>query len=197
MICQDEVRARATDRGNCLLHDGAFVDPSPFRGRSDQTVLPAHGIRREGRVESLSRCSDHVQIGKGGLHHHNVRTLLQVEGDLPERFAEVGGIFLVGAAVTEPGDGIRGLPERTVERGGMLRRVREDRSLLESLAVQGGADGGDLAVHHRTRGHEVRSGARLAHRGLREQLDRGVVADSPVPDHAAMPMVRVLAQTDI
>src|SRR5439155_1613557 len=78
---------------------------------------------------------------------------------------------------------IRGLPEGGVERGRMLRRVGEDRGPFESMAVQGGADSGDLAVHHRTRSHDIRAGARLTQRNFLEQLNGSVVVDPSVPDN--------------
>ena len=79
----------------------------------------------------------------------------------------------------------------------MLRCVREDRRLLEPVAVQGRADSADLAVHHRAWSYEVGPRACLAHGRLGEQFEGGVVVDSTIPDYAAMPVVGIFAEADI
>src|SRR5205814_3992474 len=119
------------------------------------------------------------------------------EGDLAKRFAEIGRILLIATTVPEPRSGIRRVPERTVKRGGVLRRIREDRRLLEPLPVERGPDSRHLPIHHRTRSDDVHAGTRMAHGGLREELDGCVVVNAPASNHPAMPVIGVPAEADV
>ena len=59
------------------------------------------------------------------------------------------------------------------------------------------ADRADAAVHHVARSDGVSAGLDVADRGTREQLERLVVGDLSVPDHAAVAVRRVLAEADV
>ena len=70
--------------------------------------------------------------------------------------------------------------------------------MLESVGVERGADGADLAVHHPARRHDVGAGLRLGDRGLGVDLERGVVVDRPVvADDPAVPVAGVLVDAEI
>ena len=55
----------------------------------------------------------------------------------------------------------------------------------------------DAAVHHVARRDDVGAGARVRHRFAREQLERRVVVDVAVANHAAVPVLGVLAEADV
>ena len=97
--------------------------------------------------------------------------------------------------------GVRRLTKRPIEGRRELRRVGEDRHLLEAVLIQLIADGGDAAIHHVGGRNDI--GARLGQRysGLRQQVERGIVIDVElvaIPSHHAAVAVRgVLAQADV
>ncbi|EQD51325.1 hypothetical protein B1B_11055, partial [mine drainage metagenome] len=98
---------------------------------------------------------DHVQGREGGLDQEDVRSLGSVQRELAERLPSVPRVHLVGAAVPERGGRIGGVAERSVERRGELRRVRDDACGFESSPIQRGPDAGNLVVHHGARSDEV------------------------------------------
>ena len=67
--------------------------------------------------------------------------------------------------------------------------------------VEARANRPDHAVHHAARGDHVGAGPGVDHRLLGQQLERGVVVDvraaGRVAGHAALPVVGVLAETDV
>ncbi len=109
----------------------------------------------------------------------------------------LAGIHLVAAAVAELRRGVGGLAERAVEPRAVLHRVRHDADAVEAALVEGRADGGDAAVHHVRRRHEVGAGGGVRQRGLHQPLHGGVVDDLVAFDDAAVAVRRVLAQAHV
>ena len=63
--------------------------------------------------------------------------------------------------------------------------------------VEGPPDGAHLAVHHAGRRHPVGAGLGVRDRDPRVRVERRIVVDRAAPDHAAVPVVRVLAQAQV
>ena len=160
----------------------ALVEPARLRRRLDHRVLARDVVRRERHVEPLARRADDVEVRQRGLDHDRVGALGDVELALAQRLADVGGIHLVAAPVAERRRAVGRLAERAVERGRVLRGVREDRRLLEAVVVERLADRGDAAVHHVARRDDVGARLGVAQRGAREQLDAAVVVHLAVDD---------------
>ena len=168
-----------------------------LRRRFHHRVLARHVVRRDRRVERLARCADDVEIRKRRLDDERVRTFLEIELTLAQRLAHVRRIHLVAATVAERRSRSGRFAERAVERGRVLRRVREDRRRLERVVVERLADREHAAVHHVARRDDVCTRLRVADRGACEQLEAAVVVHLAVDDDAAVPVRRVLAQTDV
>ena len=77
-------------------------------------------------VEPVAGAGDYVQVGQGGLDHHNVRTLVNVRLDLPQGHPSVGGVRLVAASIAVLWGGICRHPEGAVEGGSMLGSIGHD-----------------------------------------------------------------------
>ena len=111
---------------------------------------------------------------------------------LAQSLAHVRGIHLVAATIPEGGRGLRRLPERSIEGGGVLRRVREDRRCGQRFANRA-----DAAVHHVARRDHVGTGLDVTHGCADEQVERRVVVDLLAVEHPAVSVRGVLAETDV
>ena len=161
---------------------GRPVDPAPLGGRLDHGVLAAHVVGGHRHVDRPAHVGDDVEVGQRRLDHDDVGPLGDVEGHLGQRLAPVAP----GPAGSRAGrrrrrwsrrpprgTGRRG-PRRTWRR----RRARPPRSW--PVAVEGAADGADLAVHHPAGRHDVGAGRRLGQRHPLVELEGGVVVDRAV-----------------
>src|SRR5580704_5502815 len=148
VIGKDCGRAGALDAGHDLKHDALFVNPAVAGGRFHHRIFSTDVIGGDRHVEPLADTDDDVQIRQGGLDHDDVRTFLEVELHFPERFAGIGGIHLVAAAIPELGRRLRGFAERTVKRGAVLGSIRENGDVGEFVFIKLSADGCHAAVHH-------------------------------------------------
>ena len=63
--------------------------------------------------------------------------------------------------------------------------------------IEGGANRADAPVHHVRRRDDIGARSRMRQRLAHQQIQRGVVVDVVIPDHAAMPMVGVLAHANV
>ena len=114
-----------------------------------------------------------------------------------QRFARVGRIHLITAAIAELRSGLGSLTKRPVEHRGEFCRVRPDGRIFESFRIQMMADGRHASVHHVGRRHNVRTGTGVRQRRLGQPLERDVVVHI-VADHlAAMAMAGVFAVTNV
>ena len=180
------------DRGQRLERGRALVQVAGRRGRLHHRVLAGDVVGGDRAVEALADGPEHVEIRQRRLHHQHVGALGEVELALAQRLADVRRIHLVAAAVAEGRRRLGDVAERPVEGGGVLGGVRDDRRLRQELA-----DRADAAVHHVAGRDGVGAGLDVADGGPREQLERLVVRDLAVPDHAAMPVRRVLAEAHV
>src|SRR5690606_40852584 len=98
VVGEDEIRAGAADGGQHLQDDALTVDPPPLGGSVDHRVLTRDVVGRDRNVHLFADAVDDVQVAEGGLHHHHVGALLEIETDLLEALADVGGIHLVATA---------------------------------------------------------------------------------------------------
>ena len=109
----------------------------------------------------------------------------------------VGGVLLVGPPVPDQ-RGVHRLPERAVERRGVLRGVGEDRDVLGADAVERGADHPHLAVHHPAGPDHVDAGSGVRARHLGVQLEGGVVVDpAGGVEDAAVAVVGELVEAEV
>src|SRR5919106_465941 len=84
------------------LHDCALlVEPAELASRADHRVLPRHGVGGQRHAELRLGPRDHVEVGQGRLHHHDVGALVEVERDLSHGLLGIGRIHLIGAPVAE------------------------------------------------------------------------------------------------
>ena len=194
-VGEDDVGPGPLDGDEMLERDRVAVDPAELRGSLHHRVFATHVIRRERQRELGADGRDHIEVRKRGFHHHHVGALGDVEGDLVERLARVGRIHLVAAAIAELRRALRGVAERSVERGGVLRRVREDRDLGMTTAVECGTNRADLTVHHPRRRDHIGPGARLAERDRRVAFERRVVVDGTLGgQQSAVAMISELVE---
>ena len=183
-----------------MLHaDGEAVDPAPLGGCLDHRVLAGHVVGGQGHVDLGSGPGDDVEVGERRLHHHDVGPFAEVEADLLEGLAGVGGILLVALAVAAAGDGdVDRVAERAVERRGVLGGVGHDRHLLEAVVVEGLADGHHGAVHHPGGGDDVGARRGLGQCDLAVELEGGVVVDlAVVGEQPAVAVRGVLVEAEV
>src|SRR4029077_10570504 len=67
----------------------------------------------------------------------------------------------------------------------------------EALAVEGRSDRADLAVHHARGGNHVGAGSRLRDGDLLVEPERRIIGGGLPLEHAAVPVVGVLAKTEV
>src|SRR5215216_6493525 len=199
VVADDHVRAGALDSGERLEDHHPLVEPAVLRRGFDHRVLPAHAVRRDGQVRRLSDQAKDVEVRQGGLDHHEVRPLLDIQLDLEKRLAGVGRVHLVAAPITEGGGALGGLAERSVEGRGVLGGVGHDRGVFEALAVQLAPYGRHPAIHHVRGSDDVRPGLGLGGGGPGEELEADVVQDlaGVLLHDPAVTVARVLAQAHV
>ena len=184
-IRDHEVGARPDDRGDRL-------EMRPLRGRSSRAgQRPRSGRTRRspGRQRSEARsgpvpAARMSSDGMAGLTSSASAPSSTSIAISRMRLAAVRRVHLVAPPVAERRRGIGGLAERAVVGRRGLRRVGEDRRVRGAVGVEGGADRGHLAVHHRARGDDVGAGPGLRDGGRAEASDRGVVVDPAVARRA-------------
>ncbi len=139
----------------------------------------------------------HVEIGQGRLDHDDIGAFFEIQFHFPQRFVGIRRVHLVGTAVAELRDRIRGVAKGSVIRRSVLGGIGKDRDMLETLAVEALADRPHAAVHHVRRRYHVGAGAGLRERGPDQETKRGVVLHVALPDHAAVPVIGVFAETHV
>ncbi|MNC85992.1 hypothetical protein D3C83_16190 [compost metagenome] len=107
-------------------------------------------VDESGRPELVLHTAHDVEVGQTGLDHHHVRAFLEIEPDFPQRLIAVGAVHLVGVLIAAAQALCRAhrVAERSVEAGGVLRRIGEDAGMYEFLLVERDADRTDASVHH-------------------------------------------------
>src|SRR6185437_2223040 len=81
--------------------DGAAaIDPAVRGGRFDHGVFTGDLVGRHGYRAHGCDVGEDVQVAHGRLDHHHVSAFFEVEFHLDDGFPAVGGIHLVGPAVT-------------------------------------------------------------------------------------------------
>ena len=130
----------ALDAGKDFHGDFLFVEPAVAASGLDHGVLTADVVCAEGLAEGFSGLGNHVQEGEGGLDHDYVGAFLDVQFDFEKGLTGIAGVHLVGASVSERWGGLGGVPEGSVERGGVLGGVGHDGGEVEVVAVKDFAD---------------------------------------------------------
>ena len=175
MIGNDNLRARPLHGREILQYNPSLVNPSVGGGRFHHGVLPAHIVHCKRHIERERRLLQNIQIGEGRFDHHNVRPLLYIRPDFPQRLLPVGAVHLIAFAVAEARRRVSRIPERSVIGGGKFRAVSHDRRLGKACPVEPFPYGRHPAVHHiRGRCH-IRTGLHKTHRHLHQIGQRLVV----------------------
>lgn len=174
-VGKNHIGARAFDGGEGFEDGGVFVEPARGGSGFDHEIFAADLVGGEGEGGGLAELGDDVEVGTRGFDHDHVCAFGFVELELANRFAGVGGIHLVGFFIAVFGGGIECATERAVEGGGVFRGVGEDGDVLEAFVVEGGADGGDAAVHHVAWGDDVCASAGVGEGLLDEDFDGFIV----------------------
>mgnify|MGYP003337085327 CR=1 FL=1 len=121
-----------------------------------QGMLVQGRDRHAGKL--LPHGGDDVQVCQGRLDHHDIRSFLDIQIDLAQRFPSVRRIHLVGLTIAELGTGERRIPKRRIETRREFRRVGHDRQLGEPGLIKLRADGSDPPIHHIGGSHHIRTG---------------------------------------
>ena len=161
-------------------------------GGLDHRVLAGDVVGGEREVESLARGADDVEVRQRRLDHQHVGAFGDVELAFAQCLAHIRGIHLVAAPVAERRRRVGSLPERPVERGCVLRGVRDNRRVRQRLA-----DGSDAAVHHVAGRNDVGAGLDVRDRGARKEVERLVVVDLVAVEDPAVSVRRVLAEAHV
>ena len=170
----------------------------PLLGRVvEHRVLARDLVRGHRHAHRLAHRAQHVETRHARLDDQRVCALFHVGDGLAHGLAHVRGVHLVAAAIALSGRGAGGLPERTVERGGILDGVGHDRGGRVAGLIEPFADRGDPAVHHVRGSDHVGPGLRVGDRGAREERERGVVVHVGTAQDTAVAVVGVLAQADV
>ncbi len=196
-VGEDHVRTGAS-KGEEAFEQTVFVgDPAPLGRGAQHRVFPTHVISGHGEIGLVAQEANDIGVGEAGLDHHPVGSLGLVETQLAQRLARVGRIHLVGLLVPAPRRGVEGLPEGSVEGGGVLNAIAADRGVGESGTVEGLADRAHPAVHHVRRRDDVGAGLGLGDGHRRQDGEALVVVDPAVDDDPVVAIRGVGIQRDV
>ena len=175
------------------------IDEPALGGRDDHAVLARHVVGRDGHVEARrGRRGNDVEIGEGGLHHHDVGALVDIERDLLERLAAVGR-DPSGTTSCRPSAarsrGLRGTDRRNTTR--IWRRRRGCRRCSKPASSSAPADRAHPAVHHVGRRHPVDASFGVRERHAAQHLDGLVVGDLAVDHQPVVTVDRVWVERDV
>src|SRR3990172_1700015 len=115
MVGKEEVGPRAADRGEGFEDGSLPVEPAPRSGGLDHGVLAAYAERGKGKRHAPAGGAQDIEVRQGRVHHDYVRPFSDIQVDLAQRFAAVGGVELVPSAVAKGRGRTRGFSERPVE----------------------------------------------------------------------------------
>src|SRR5258708_3499763 len=110
MVRQDNAGSGALDARQNFNYDALLVEPVFLHGGFHHGEFAAHVVSGHRHVEAIAPLTNAVEIWQARLHHHDVGTLVQVQRDFLERFAAIGGVHLIAAAVTQPWGRVPALP---------------------------------------------------------------------------------------
>ena len=162
--------------------------------------LTANLVRRDGQVAAEILCvTNDIEVLAGGLDHDDVGALADIAGNGPARQAAAARRQLVAPAVTEGGDGARGVAEGSVEAARELGRVgHEERLVGDALLDELELDGADAAVIHIRGSDAVGAGTGVGQRHVRDAVDGELVVEGTVvAEDTAVAVGGVLAKADV
>src|SRR5271170_708992 len=81
-VRDDDVSPRATDRRQVLERDRPAIDPATLSGGLHHRILAAHVVGSDRDIDDGCHVGDDVEAAERGLHHDDVRALVDVEEDL-------------------------------------------------------------------------------------------------------------------
>src|SRR5208283_2106929 len=96
-IRNDHVGAGAFDRGQNFEGRAFLVDPAVHAGGANHRIFAGQVVGSDRDIKLLLHAIDEVEVGQGGLDHHDVGAFLEVKRDLTHGLVTVGRIHLVGA----------------------------------------------------------------------------------------------------
>src|SRR5260370_39525894 len=108
-----------------------FINPTVLGCRLEHGVFTAHVVNRSGHLEPVFYPPEYVQIWQAGVYDQQIGTLFEIQGDLSQRFAGVGRIHLIAAAIAKMCGTFGGLSEWTVESRAEFCSIAHYRNGLE------------------------------------------------------------------
>src|SRR5450755_1091752 len=196
-VGDDHIGSGTADAGEYFGDDAALVDPAILGGSFNHGVFAADVVGGDGQIAAVAHLANYVEVGEGGLDHDDIGPLGDIQCDLAQGFAGVGGVHLVGTAIAELRRGTGGLSEGSVEAGGELGGVGHDGRLLKALLIQQGADRADTTIHHVGGRNDIRASFDVREGHVAQQLQCFVVLHIAVLDDAAMPVAGVFTQANV
>src|SRR5680860_993651 len=198
VIGDDNVRSRPLDAKHRLQNHSTLIQPTFLRSRLDHRVFSAHTVGSHWKTGLSLQSPYQIQIGKGGLDHHHIRPLLNIHHSLPDTLVRVGGIHLIGTAVSKAGRRFCGVAKGTVEAGDVLRTVGHYWSLDKTLLIERTPYGGDAPVHHVRGRNHVHTRFSQAHRGLGQEFQAQVIVYLAIfPHYSTVTVIHVFTETHI
>src|ERR1700683_72864 len=197
VVGEDHAGAGALNAGENFHDHALLVDPAIARRGFDHGVFAADVVSADGHVKFLAHALNDIEIRKRRLDHDHVGAFVKIRGNFAECFASIGRIHLVAAAIAKLRRGLGGLAKWAVEAGTIFGGVGKNGDVFELVLVEFGANGGDAAVHHVRRRDDVGASARVGQGFARKELQRFIVEDFTVANHATMAMAGVFAHADV
>src|SRR5690606_2341774 len=165
----------------------------------DHRVLAADLVGEDGYLEPLLHPADDVEVWQAGLDHHAVRPFGQVERDFAQRLFAVGRIHLVSLLVAlEQTARADSVPEWTVERARVFRRIAHDLNVGVALRLERRADRPNTPVHHIARCNDIGPRTGLIKRLIDKCRNWFVVGDiAGIVEQAVLPVARIGVERDV
>src|SRR5271157_5845180 len=183
--------------GQRLQHGPISVNPSKTGCRLYHGKLTTDVISCDGQIKPVFSFLNDVEIWKSRFNHDNVCAFFNIQGNFSHSFIAVGRIHLVCFSVSELRSAFSGLSEWAIETGRILDRIGHDGRRHTTIFVKSLSYCGHLPIHHCGRSHHVSSGYGMGQCSCGQDVDRWIVVNFRVPDHSAVAVAGVFAETYI
>src|SRR5216684_5134083 len=197
VVGEEDGGAGAVDAGQDFEDDAFFVEPAFGCGGFDHGVFATDVVGAYGDIEFVADGSNDVEVGQRGLDHDHVGAFFQIERHFFQRFAGIGGIHLIAAAVAELRHGLGGFAEGAVKSGAVFSGVGKNRNVFEFVFVEFFANSGNATVHHVGGRDDIGAGAGVGQGLLGKDGDGGVVGNVALLDYTAVAVVGVFAEANV
>src|SRR5258707_6045572 len=163
-VSDDEICACSPEGSHQLQDRIFFINPPVLGCRLEHGVFTAHVVNRSGHLEPVFYPPEYVQIWQAGFYDQQIGTLFEIQGDLSQRFAGVGRIHLIAAAIAKMWGTFGRLSEWTVESRAEFCRIAHYRNRLEAPKIKFATDYRNPTIHHIARCDDIGSGFRQTDR---------------------------------